>query len=387
MCALEFGHPICPSALELEARCSEGSDVSSSAGRESEQWGTTESIISHDGVSEITGKTEATTVDDDDDVDEPHFHDLVLSCDKQDQNLYDLHPRISPYEGLANIAPVIHFSGPPFGDGEVVDSPPGFTRLARVGTDRDQLPNELEQRVGPARHYHQLGICDATPEPVALQHPNLGQVNASWRRPEETTSEVREIIQQVEKSGLLQHAAAANHPQEFNATLHCTKSSPASAPLMAAVGKLKAVIGRFLAAMDEDELAAIGMLLAAIVGAHFGATEDNSPPMEAYWKASPSSSSTTRQTRMNEYPKGVIQRLMPRGDTIYFGMDMDSFARGNINPRFTRRIKDAAIEAAKGFRDQDLGIAFAYNPSREVFKHPLRPRIRPRYPRGCFLPQ
>lgn len=126
-----------------------------------------------------------------------------------------------------------------------------------------------------------------------------------------------------------------------------------------------------IAAMNEDDLATIGSLLAATdeinTPGDSGYSEATSKTTDICWEESSPLSSTSRQIGINESPKGVIQRLMPPSGTIYFGMDIDSFTRANIDPGVANVIKDAAIKAANDFTEQNMGIAFAYDPNRRVF--------------------
>lgn len=389
VCLLEFDHTTCASNFDLELHRGEWSDVGSSASSDSGHLDNVDFTISHDDVSEVPKQIGMTTFNSDGDVNGGLLRDPMLGCDEQGQDLCDFHSPNESYVGLAKIAANILFNWRALTGGEVVDAESGF---AEAGTDKDPLAIKVEGVVGPGRHYHQLGISDDIlgddGEEASDTHPNMEHMNVPWRCPEESTSEVRKVIQRAERSGLLQDANTGSPLQGIKTVLHHTRSAPGSAPFMAAVSKLKAVISISLAkmhkaepaattilmaAVDEVGLAAISMLLAAIneeeLASHFNATQLKSPPMEAYWRASPSPSSTTRHTRLDEFPKGVIQRLMPRGRTIYFGMDMDSFTSARIDRDVTDCLRQAAIEAAKDIREQNLGIAFAYttDPRDRVF--------------------
>lgn len=315
----DLGHPTCPATLDRELHHCEGLKVGSSAGSESGPLDATESVVNHlyEGVSEITEQTGATTVDGDGDFDAAHSRDLMLGCDKQDRNMYDLNPRINTYEGRANIAPVIQFSG---------DTSPGF---AREGTDRDQFPIKLDHSPGSALHYHQLGISDEMPgadaEESSGTNIKMGQVNALWRHPKESNCEVRDAIDEVKRLHLLPDPTPGGHLQGITITPYATKV--ASDPFSAAANSCT--------------------------------TRSKSLPTEADWKALSSPSSAARQARMNLI-NGEIYRLMPPDRTIHFDVDTDSFADAKIPSWAIRCIEEAASEVSKVFTQQILGITFAY---------------------------
>ncbi|KAG6364020.1 hypothetical protein INS49_009123 [Diaporthe citri] len=389
---LEFDQPTCTSPINPELNRDEGLDICSSTGSSAGHLDAIESIISHHGTSRVTEQNGVTS-NDDDDVRGGLVCDSMLGFDKLSQDLYDVHLHKGSYNSVANRASDILLSGQAFTHDEVVDATAGFTKAC---PNKDPLAIKLEQRDGPGRHYHHF-----RPDGDGTRGPGAGGSSGTQPNgdliskmvlihPEKSTSVARNVIQRAEESGSLQDGAAGSHLQGFNTStlLHCTRSAPAPGPFMAAVGKLKAVIGIILAdmhepkpaaintliaTMDEAELAAIGMLLEAMdedeLAADFSTTKEKSPPTGAYWRGSPSSSSATRHTRLDEFPEGVVQRLMPRGGTIYFGMDMDSFTSARIDVDVMDCLRDAAIEAAEDIREQNLGIAFAYttDPRYKVF--------------------
>lgn len=394
VCLSKFSHYTCPSSHDIEPHRGEGPDIGSSTGSESGHLDFTESFISHDGVSETTEQTGIKPANDNDDVHGGLFREPQLGCDKHSRDLYNFQPHEVSFDCLANIASNDLFNVQSFTDGEVVDAASVFTK---AGADMDLLAIKLGRSVGPGRQYHHLqtnghetqgpgaaGTSGSRPN----EYPISNMVFTTWMCPQERTFDTKRAIQQIERSGLPIDPTAGSHPWGVNTSLHGTRFAPACGPFNATVGELMAVIGIFLAeihraefaainvligALDEKELATLGMLLAAMdeeeLAADFSTIEDKSPPKEAYWKDSPSTSNATRQTRLDEFPKGVVQRLMPHGGTIYFGMDMDSFTSANIEPDVTDCLRDAAIGAAEDIRERNLGIAFAYttDPRHKVF--------------------
>lgn len=351
VCLAEFGDPTCASHLDLELHRGERLDAGSldavrSSGGESGHPNVPESLIGLDDVPEITEQTETTTVDGGDDVDGAP----KLGCDKEYQYMYKFPPRDDPYDGQANIAPVIHFSRQAFRDGGVIDIVPDFIT---VGRDRDQLPNKLERTVGSARHYHQLGISDETPGPdteeASDSQPSEEPVNALWKHLAETNFEVRETINEVAKLDMLPDSTMSSHPRVVITLPHDTKI--AFDPFMAAVG---------------------GMLPVA----HFSTAGGQLPPMEGDWKGTPSSSDAARRARMNE-TQGMILRMMPLCREIHFDVDTESFWDAGIQRHTTDRIECAARRVVTEFGKHGLGITFAYvpGPGPKVFRICYDPSI------------
>lgn len=392
-----ISHAFLPSTLEVGLDRVEATDGGSSARSSSDCLDVTESIFSHDDVSDITGQTDAPTVDGGDDVPGRPSRDPTLDCDKQGQDLYDYHLHEESFAGLASMSSNILFGVQAFPDGEVVGAASG---LAEASNDRDPHAIKLEQSDGPGRRYHQLGTSDGTQglglveatEPQPNEDPISNSVFVPWSSPQQRFSEATKDIRRAQEVGILQGPTGGSSSQDIiDTSLHLTISAPASGRFMAAKSQLMAVIGltlagmhqaelvfinMLMATMDEAGLAAIGMLLAAmdeeLLAAQFSRTQSESPPTEVYWRPSTSSSSTTRQTRINVFPKAVIQRLMTCSGTIYFGMDMDSFMGGNIHPGVTNYIRRAAIRAAQDFREQNLGVTFAYTTDRSLWVFSIR---------------
>lgn len=333
---------MCPQQLEapaarilnphLEPDRIDEMDSGSSIDSDSTGLENTESIVSHDGASEATGQTEPTTVNDGDDVDVAP----KLGCNKEDQDVYNFAPRDDPYGGLvANIYPVIHFNGETSSDGGDVDISQGFTRA----TDRDPAPNKLEQTVGSARYYHKLGTSDDTPghdtEVVGDTHPRKEPVNALWRDPEESNSEVREVINEVERLDLLlPDSTLSTHAQAIITPKDETRAIPG--PFMAATG-------------------------GPVPSTHFSTAGEKPPPTEADWGTSLSSSDAARKARMNE-TEGMILRMMPLSRELHFDLDAESFWNAGFHRDTTDRIEFAARMVVCEFGKHDLGITFAYTP-------------------------
>ena len=299
----------------------------------------------------------------------------MLGCDKQSQGMHDYHPHEQLYCGLLSIASAVNFNGQVFTSSEVVNAPPSSNK---AGTNSDPLAIQLKQSIGLGHHYHQLGISDETPGADAGNtQPNkdstLKQVNTSWRRPGESTSNAGRVIQRVETLGVLQDATVGCRPRAervtvpaINPLMHGTRSVPAYGPFIAAPDKLVVDTGILLTptARDRDyryQHADYCHGQEDLVAHLSTTTKDKSPPAEAHWKASLSPSNAARQTRINE-SDGVIHRLMPPERTIHFDVDTDSFSRAGVPETTTHRITRAAQEVAKDFERQNLGITFAYAP-------------------------
>lgn len=363
VCLPEFSHPACPSTIDHPLDCEKGSEYGSSADSNSGHLDGTECIVSHDGVSEITRQTEATTVDDDGDdgdVEEGPTSNPKLACDKQDEDIP------SPNQmrtGKENIAPAFDLNRHAFGDGDVVDEPPGFPKTR---PDKEQHAIKLEQSLGPGRHYHQPGTSYEPPRrgsvKVTIPQPNEDPITnwvfASWTSPDESTSEARKVIRRAEELEKLPDPTGGSHLQDVNTLLNGTKSISAYVSSMVSMRNLITVIDDLTAAMTACSISSMDEMNTV---ARFMTTEDKTPPLEADWQAFRSPSSATRQTRMNE-SKGMIHRLMPLGRTIHFDVDTDSFSRAGVSSNVTKHITHAAREVARGFRARNLGISFDYAP-------------------------
>lgn len=410
VCLEQFSRLTNPSTLDLKLHRGEGSSVSSSAGSESARLDTTESIFGHDGASRVTEQTGVITFADNDGVYGGLPRDGMLSFDKQDQYMGELSSPNRMCSG--NVAPAFGFNEHTFCDGNVVETPPGSNG---AGTDKDPGTTQLEQSVGPGRRYQKL-----TANGEQMQGPGAGGISGTQpndapimnlfytprRRPEEGNSDAKNLIQRGEKSGLLQYSTAGSHRQKFDTLLHCRRPAAASGSFMAAVSKLMPLSSMFLAgihesepgaidmlvrALDEQELAIPGVLCPAMdleAAADLRTTEDKSSSTETYWRASPSPSSVTRDTRLDEFPRRTIQRLMPPGGTIYFGMDIHSFDLQGIDSDLMVGIRDAAIKAAKYIEEKNLGIAFAFttDPRYNVFNICYDASIPPSTLARAFFP-
>lgn len=250
--------------------------------------------------------------------------------------MYNFPPRDDTYGGqVANILPVIHFNGETSSDDGHVDVSQGFTRT----TDRDPAPKKLDQTVGSARDYYKLGTSDDTPRPhtevTGDTHTSKEPVNALWRHPEESNSEVREVINEVERLDLL--------PPDSNLSVHA-----------------QAVL-----TPEDDTKAAPGPFMAATGGlvpaTHFSTAAEKAPSKEADWESSPSSSDAARKARMNE-TEGMILRMMPRSRELHFDLDTESFWNAGFHRDTTDRIEYAARTVVREIGRHDLGITFAYTP-------------------------
>lgn len=307
----------------------------------------------------------------------------MLEFDKLSQDLYDVHPHKRSYNGLVNIASNILLNGQAFTDGEVVDAASGFTE---AGTNKDPLAIEPEQSVGPGRHYHLLGTSDETQGPSSVEvtstQPTKDRISnwvfASWPRPEESTSEVGEIIQRANELGELRDPTIGNHLQGVETPLHGTEPVSTYRSSMAAMRKL-------LAAMTACSASS---MYEAKPAARFSTIGDKNPPMGAHWKTSSSPSSAARQIRIHESPQGVIQRMMPLDRTIRFDMDTESFRRADVKENDIDRIIKAASMVTMVFGVQKLGITFAYAPapSPKVFSIRYDPTLSRTVAADSFFP-
>lgn len=116
------------------------------------------------------------------------------------------------------------------------------------------------------------------------------------------------------------------------------------------IGSVNDIFGRsgpFTAALAESALAR-----------HVCTTECESTPP---WQDSPEDSDAILQTRLHQH-RGMIYRMMPRGGTIFFGIDEMSFSRAGLTRHVTAWILSAAIDVAREFNGYNLGIAFTYRP-------------------------
>jgi hypothetical protein len=82
----------------------------------------------------IDEQTEATTVDDADNIDRTYSHGPKLSCDAHDQDLHKLHLTSTIYDGQENLAPGTCVEGQSFNYSEVINAPLGSTGMV---TDKD----------------------------------------------------------------------------------------------------------------------------------------------------------------------------------------------------------------------------------------------------------
>ncbi|KAJ0103753.1 hypothetical protein J7T55_001372 [Diaporthe amygdali] len=315
-----------PSLPTLELESAEEPDAASSISSESQYFDAAESIFSHD-ESEITKPTEITTVDDRDDVSRSLSPFHAPRCTNQDQDIDKLFLQDKTTTGPAQAVHGTCISD--LSDGEADDATPGVTW---TGTDKDLPAIKLDRSRGPGRHNYKVGSREENESDIQFDRASTLNINVPWKHPRESTSEAWKVIQRVERLGVLQDLS--------------TTSQSAGA------GNIHSVPGPLTAALDN-----------LMPATHCCATEDKSPPTEAPWQAvsSQNLSNAARQTQVHEF-HGAIHRLMPPGQIIYFGMDVDSFRQEGITRYVTDRILDAALDIVRVFRKRNLGIDFAYMP-------------------------
>lgn len=325
--------------LDNDLGRAEGSDATIFLTSESDHSEVTESITtcSQDNLTETTGGTSATAVDDDDDgVDGVLFPVCGTLRGQGNQRLDNLLFSAEICTGkklVVNGACANDSDGPT--DRGIVDAAPGFTP---TGEDDDPLAVELNQSIGQGRYDHKLKMSDTAQNSRMREahdtksNEDSSLLNASWKHPDESTLEATKVIQRAEGLDFLPGSDTSGH-------LPGVKEFSQSGPF---------------ATTAVDNLMPVE---------HFCATEDRLPLTGALWEASLSRcvSNTARQTQVHEL-NNAIHRLMPPDRIICFGVDAHSFTYSGVPNDVTKRIFSAAVRIAQVIKTQKLGIDFEHRP-------------------------
>lgn len=323
--------------LELDLDQAEGSDATISSSSESDHFNFTESIITcnQDNLTEITGPTEATAVNDDDhDVDGALFPVFGPLHSLGNQHLDNLLLSAEVYDGKEIVV-----YGARVNDGltdrGLVDAASGFTPTDEAD---DSLAVELNQSIGQGRYDHKFRISDTAQSSRMREahdtksNEDSSLLNASWKHPDESTLEATKVIQRAEG---LEFVSGSDTSSRLPGFERFSESGP-------------------FATTAVDNLMPVE---------HFCATEDRLRLMGAQWEASLSScvSNTSRQTQVHEL-NNAIHRLMPPDRIICFSVDAHSFTYSGIPNDVTKRIFSAAVRISQVIKTQKLGIDFEYRP-------------------------
>lgn len=327
--------PVLPD-LDLDLDHAEGSDATISLSNDSEHFDVTETMMtcSQDRLTEITGPTKATTVDDDDyGVDGILFPVCGPLRGQGNQHLDNVLFSAETCTGKTLMVPGACINDRPTDRG-IVDVAPGFTP---TDEDDDPFAVELNQSIGQGRYDHKLRISDTAQSSRMREHDTKSNedsslLNASWKHPDESTLEATKVIQRAEGLDFLPGSDTSGH-------LPGVKEFSESGPF---------------ATTAVDNLMPVE---------HFCATEDRLPLTEAPWEASlsPCVSNTARQTQVHEL-NNAIHRLMPPDRIICFGVDAHSFTYSGVPNDVTKRIFSAAVRIAQVIKTQKLGINFEHRP-------------------------
>lgn len=354
-----------PPPLNLDLPRDDGSNTVSVVGNESSSshLDATKCAVSHEDSSEITEQTRITIprrIDNNDHVHEVVIRGPTLGFDKKGKGLYDLHRLEGMKNRLADRVSNVRVLSNTQSLADDKDDAPAF-ESAEANADKDRLAAQPQQCIGPGRYDEPLG-GSGTHRSQGPDRNNLSilEVHTSLERPDESTSEARKVIQRVERLSALEDPATTRDAQAADTPPH--GAGAASGPSVPVT----------------DELGH---------GPLPGLTNAEPAQMEAGMRASSSSVTTSRQTRINQH-NGTIHRLKPRAGVIYFNVDAESFLRARISEDVIHYITHEARRVAREFNARDLGIRFAYAPENllKVFSIRYDPALPRKSIAAAFFP-